>query len=51
MIPSRQTFVFSKAMALARRMAFEQDKKQAGHTVCVGLLALLSLGKRSGIRR
>jgi hypothetical protein len=40
---ARQTFVFSKAHALAKRIPVEQDKKQAAHTVCERLVALLRL--------
>jgi hypothetical protein len=44
MIASRQTFVFSKAHALAKRIPIERDKKHAAHTVCERLVALLRLG-------
>lgn len=45
MIAARQTFVFSKAHALAKRIPMEQDKRQAAHTVCERLVALLTLNK------
>lgn len=46
-IEARQTFVFRKANALARRISLEKDKKRAAHVVCEGLLAMLSLGRNS----
>lgn len=49
MIAARQTFVFSKANSLARRIPVEKDKKDAAHVVCVRLLALLKLSQ--GARR
>lgn len=45
---SRQTFVFGKANALARRIPVEKDKKHAAHIVCEGLLAMLSLCRNDG---
>lgn len=44
---ARETFVFGKANALARRIPLEKDKKRAAHVVCEGLLAMLSLGRNS----
>lgn len=45
---SSEAYVYRKACALARRMRIERDKKQAAHTVCLRLLALLSLNSRAG---
>ncbi|MDD5405050.1 MAG: hypothetical protein PHZ14_11015 [Sulfuricella sp.] len=45
MVAASHTFIFSKARALARRMPVEQDKKQAAHTVCQRLVALLRLAR------
>lgn len=45
MIATRQTFVFSKAHALAKSIPTEPDKKHAAHTVCERLVALLNLNK------
>jgi hypothetical protein len=47
-IASRQTFVFSKANALAKRISVEKDKKHAAHVVCAGLLAMLRLCRNDG---
>ena len=46
-LSARETFVFGKANALAKRIPVEKDKKRAAHVVCEGLLAMLSLGRNS----
>jgi hypothetical protein len=50
-IRAQETFVFSKANSLAKRIPVELNKKQAAHTVCERLLALLNLGRDHGRSR
>lgn len=45
MIRARDMFVFRKAMALARRMPTEPNKRESAHVICQRLVALLNLGR------
>lgn len=51
MSATHDTFVFRKANALASRMRFEKNKKEAAHIICERLIALLNLGTSNGRSR
>lgn len=45
---TQQYYVFGKAVALAKRMRIEPNKKQAGHLICERLLHTINLKRGHG---